>query len=322
MIGCEFADAERTEAESIIHDGKGLARLIRACSAVRRWRGINRLASAAMSTAQHEVAADFDRDTAVEPRGEGRYVGQVLRNWWVDRGPNGGFLAALALRAAIDAAGQDDRRPCALTLHFLVPPREGPIELAVAVERSGDRVTNCRVRMEQAGRTAALGLIALARPLAASDAFDHTSFPTVQPPDALPSLPLDLPLVPPFLRNYELRLALGSLPFAGAEEATTGVWTRTASPRRPDPLAVAAFADGWAPAVFARRRGPASVPSIDLTIHFRDHDWYTRARSDDFVLAAFQTRLLVNGTLEEDGQLWSPDGVLLAHSRQLAVMLD
>ena len=240
----------------------------------------------------------------------------------MDRGPNGGFLAALALRAVTETVERDAKRPCSLSLHFLVPPRDGELDVSVTVERTGERATNCRVRMHQDERTTAFGLVALARPVAASDAYEQTSVPDVPPPAELAPLPLDAPGVPAFLHNYEFRFALGGLPFTGAEAAETGVWVRTASRRRPDAIAVAAFADAWARTPLVRRRAPAPVPAIDLTVHFRDHDWYERAAEGDFVLATFRSRLLAHGLFDEDGELWSPDGTLLAQSRQLGMLLE
>jgi len=100
------------------------------------------------------------------------------------------------------------------------------------------------------------------------------------------------------------------------------VWMRMAKPRRPDALAIAAFVDGWAHAPLVRRLAPAPTPTIDLTIHFRDHVWYRDAEPGAFVLVAYRSRLLADGFFEEDGEVWSPDGVLLAQSRQLARLLS
>ena len=41
----------------------------------------------------------------------------------------------------------------------------------------------------------------------------------------------------------------------------------------------------------------------------------------EFVLGRFSSRLLHDGFFEEDGELWAPDGRLLAQSRQLAIVL-
>nr|HMS73190.1 hypothetical protein [Baekduia sp.] len=41
----------------------------------------------------------FEQDTAADPLGEGRYSINLSDRWWVGRGPNGGYVAALVWRA-------------------------------------------------------------------------------------------------------------------------------------------------------------------------------------------------------------------------------
>jgi acyl-CoA thioesterase len=45
------------------------------------------------------------------------------------------------------------------------------------------------------------------------------------------------------------------------------------------------------------------------------------ARPEDYVLASFRTNVVAEGFLEEDGEIWTREGVLLAQSRQLAAVL-
>jgi hypothetical protein len=65
---------------------------------------------------------------------------------------------------------------------------------------------------------------------------------------------------------------------------------------------------------------PGGIPTIDLTVHFRSPLPLAAAEPGAHVLAVFRTRLVNEGLLEEDGELWSRDGQLLAHSRQLALL--
>ena len=71
----------------------------------------------------------FDRDTALTPLGDGRYAGRIDTGWWIERGPNGGYIAAIVLRGLALAVGDPERTPRSLTVHYLAPPREGPCEM-------------------------------------------------------------------------------------------------------------------------------------------------------------------------------------------------
>ena len=45
------------------------------------------------------------------------------------------------------------------------------------------------------------------------------------------------------------------------------------------------------------------------------------AAADDFLLAVFRTNAAADGFMEEDGEIWAPDGTLLAQCRQLALLM-
>jgi acyl-CoA thioesterase len=63
------------------------------------------------------------------------------------------------------------------------------------------------------------------------------------------------------------------------------------------------------------------APTVDLTVHIRTPLPAPGMRPEDAVLVSFRTREVSQGLLEEDGEIWSRDGRLLAHSRQLALLL-
>jgi acyl-CoA thioesterase len=69
------------------------------------------------------------------------------------------------------------------------------------------------------------------------------------------------------------------------------------------------------PAAFPKVGRPFGAPTADLTIHFR-----APVLSGEWVLADYRSRFSSGGVWEEDGELWSPDGTLLAQSRQLALI--
>jgi acyl-CoA thioesterase len=263
----------------------------------------------------------FDTDTAVTPLGGGAYATRLDRGWWIARGPNGGYIAAIVLQALTAEVGDGRRQACSLTVHYLAPPAEGDVTIEVTLERVGRSASFASARMRQGDRLIALALGAF---LVHRDApsFTDATPPEVPPPE----LCLDLAGVSPVeieMRNrYESRWAIGTLPGDGhAHEALAGGWIRLAEPRPLDAPLLAAYADAWMPPVFLRLDEPNAIPTVDLTVHFRSPLPSPDVADDDYVLTVFRTRVLADGFLEEDGEIWSRSGVLLAQSRQLAVLL-
>ena len=258
----------------------------------------------------------FADDTAITPTGPGRSSARIDRGWWIQRGPNGGYVAAIVLRALQAELGAPgaERSPRSFTVHYLRPPAEGPVEVAATVEREGRSLTFVSGRLVQGDLTLATASAAFGAVRGESIDFDDAVMPDVAPPDACPDLPS-----PPgditIRDRYDCRVGIGGDLFSEGPVARTGGWIRLADGEPTDVVAVAAFTDAWPPSVFTRSARQIAVPTIDLTVHFRQPVLDPSA----WCLVAFRTTLSAEGYLEEDGEVWSEDGRLLAQSRQLAV---
>ncbi len=255
----------------------------------------------------------FDADTALEPLGERRWRAWAPDHWFVGRGPNGGFLAGVAARAAEAAAGRPLR---SLSLHFVAAPAVGPLDVAVTLEREGRSYSAASVRIDQDGRPMTLALATLGELLEDGAAWDSAAMPEAIPRAETQPIPAGVANVPAFMRNYDMRWALGR---DGAVPGSGG-WIRTAEPRALDAPLVAAMTDAWAPAAFVALGRFVAAPTLDLTIHIRRPLPVPGMAPEDYVLGRFLSRLSVAGVWEEDGELWSPDGELLVQSRQLALV--
>jgi acyl-CoA thioesterase len=266
------------------------------------------------------VPTRFDRDTAVRPAGDGHLDARMDPGWFIVRGPNGGYVAAVVLRALTHAVDDPSRTPRSLTVHFTAPPANGPAQVQTRVERRGRSLTTVSGRLVQEGRLLALAIGAFSKPRE-TFGFDDSVMPDVKPPGDCPRMESRIPIHD----RYEHRTAVGAAPFSGGAEALTGGWIRLAEGERPlDAPLLAAFSDAWPPAVFSRTSGEAltaGVPTIDLTVHFRTTLLDPAAATNAWTLAVFRSRLVHEGFIEEDGELWSADGRLLAISRQLALLL-
>lgn len=98
----------------------------------------------------------FAAETSVEPTGGTRFRAQVHPSWWIVNGPNGGYVAAIVLRAIVAAVGDAARRPRSITLQYLRAPEAGPVDVEVRVERS---VTSGSASMTQGDRLLALAAL-------------------------------------------------------------------------------------------------------------------------------------------------------------------
>lgn len=109
----------------------------------------------------------------------------------------------------------------------------------------------------------------------------------------------------------------GKPPFSGADRAETGGWLGLLEERPLDALAVAICADAWFPAPWPVLTELAPAPTIELTIHFRA----PLPLPDSLLLGRFRSGLVRDGFFDESGELWAPDGTLVAQSRQLGLLL-
>ena len=278
-------------------------------------------------------AHDFDADTALVSQGEtsvGSFpggktpgaeasVGGTSRawapeHWFVARGPNGGFLAAIAARAAEAAAGRPLR---SLTLHFVAPPAVGPLDVTTVVERAGRSYSAVAIRIDQEGRPMTLGLATLGELPADGAGWARGTMPAATPLEELDPLGPEITGAPAFMRNYDMRPALHE-----DDGHVSGAWLRAREPRVLDAPLAAAMTDAWAPVAFTALERAVIAPTLDLTIHFRRPLPPAGLGPEDFVLGRFSSRLAVGGVWEEDGELWSPDGELLVQSRQLALVRE
>jgi acyl-CoA thioesterase len=262
---------------------------------------------------------DFDDDTALRPAGEpGVLEGAIADGWATPRGPLGGYVMAIVLRGLLAAVGDPDRAARSLTVHFLRTPAVGPVTVRAAVERTGRSLSTVSGRLEQGGRLMGLALGAFSKPWP-GPLLDEAPIPEVAPPDdrrpPIGALAHDVP--PAFTERLSMQPRFGAPPFSGAEHAEVGGWLGLRERRVVDALTVVVLADAWFPAPWTRLRALAPAPTVDLTVHFRA----PLPLPDSLLLGRFRTRLVRDGFFEEDGELWAPDGTLVAQSRQLGLLI-
>lgn len=280
-----------------------------------------------IASADAAPPGSFERDTAarVVERAPTRTLleAEVSPAWRAGRGPHGGYLAAMLLRALAQSLEDPARAARSLTIHFARAPRPGLVSIATATEREGRSLSTLSARMEQDGTLIALALSAFSRAWSGPE-LAEAQMPDVAPPDRgrRPGGLVEHG-APPFTQNIVLQPRIGGLPFTDSEQPMeSGGWLGLAEPRPVDAASLAFYSDALIPAPFMRTRTVGPAPTIDLTVHFCT-PMPREPAPDPLELCLVHTRasLLHEGFFVEDGAIWAADGTLLAQSRQLAILM-
>jgi acyl-CoA thioesterase len=268
---------------------------------------------------------DIGLQTAVEPVGDGRFTAMVHADWEI-WGPCGGYVAALALRAA--GAESHLARPASFFCHYLSVASFAPVDLEVTPLRAGRTVPAQRVAMIQEGRPV---LDAMVWSVGDVEGLEHEDVhpPDVPDPDELPSrgdlAPDENRPVMPFWDNFEQRLLEWSeqWPPPGPLPPTWRTWVRP----RPTPTFVDPWVDAaWSLIVLDVGSWPAGsrphmyleppyiAPSLDLYASFQ----YPGVSSDWLLLDA-HAPVAHGGLLSWTGKVWSRERRLVASGGGQAV---
>ena len=278
------------------------------------------------------TSPSLDREIALSPAGDGVWEGAIAPGWHTPRGPLGGYVMAILMRGLELAVGDPQRSARSITTHFLRPPADGPVVVRATLERAGRSLSTVSGRLEQNGKLIALALAAYSTPWE-SPLLADAPMPDVDPagtPNVPPASSASRPGAggsaegpggrepPPFTERLVMIPRFGDAPFSRSDHGEVGGWLGLRERRELDAPAIALLADAWFPAPWPRLSALAPAPTIDLTVHFRS----PLPLPDSLLLGRFRTRLVRDGFFEEDGELWAPDGTLVAQSRQLGLLID
>jgi hypothetical protein len=274
----------------------------------------------------HDVGFEFDIATAVEPVGvvDGvhHFDTRVYPGWDIVGNANGGYLMALVGRAVALATGRPD---CVtITAHYLAPCPAGDARITVTPVRAGRRFATTMASLFL--RDASGGEKEIIRVLATvGDLSTDPGGPSAMQRSMPEIAPFDECLLMSDTSVNDFAHIHGRLATRGQPEdiafrsgdasgsATMRGWFAFADDRPVDTRALLLASDAFPPAVFNLRLPAAWVPTVELTVHVR------AVPAPGPVACFFDTRFVQNGLLEEDGEMWDSNGVLVAQSRQLAL---
>ncbi|HXA54660.1 MAG TPA: thioesterase family protein [Solirubrobacteraceae bacterium] len=258
-------------------------------------------------------ASDLELATRVQEAENGGHVAQLSDRWEI-WGPNGGYLAAIALRAAGTAA--EIRQPASFYCHFLSSPAFDAVQLTVNVLKQGRRAESFAVEMTQRGKPILHALVKTAAD-APGYSHQHPEAPEVPAPEGLKSYEELLPVKRPprfsFWNNIERR-PVDQAVESESKEPVLREWARY-RPRAcfADPFLDAARAlillDTYGfPAAHRRHRSwEYLAPNLDTSAWF--HHFNPEC---EWLLIDCECNVADRGLMGVSGKVWDPAGRLLA----------
>ena len=243
----------------------------------------------------------------------------MLSAGWEIWGPNGGYLASVAMRAAGIDCGRG--RPASINAHFVGAGQTGNVDIVVETNRATRVATSTTVRLSQAGRPWLVATI-----WGVDDDLDGLEHHTSEVPASMPD-PLSLTSTRellaekdfgrhPFWHNLEKRpLAWFEWEDRPAMEPKAQSWYRFVPTETfADPWIDAMRSlilidlDSWPAATLAHTGELAHyAPTIELSARFM-HD----ASNDKWLFSEAFTPVSTGGLMAATGSIWSKDKRLIA----------
>jgi len=253
----------------------------------------------------------FAEAVAVEPAGTGRWRARIAPEWGLRGRPHGGYLMALAARAAMAETGR--AHPHAVTGSFVRIPAAGPVDLEVETVKSGRQLTQVRCSLRQDAAIVLDTLVVLGEPPTGEPAWHCV-------PNPLPAPYADCVRVPPkpgrvgLLERLDIRYDPAASPLGPpSADAAVRAWVSFSDGSAPDALATLLVADVL-PASIQTLGFAGWAPTVQMST-------YVRAVPAPGPLAvAVSGRLLTPPWFDEVADVYDSTGRLVAQGRQLALV--
>ncbi|MBL8381523.1 MAG: thioesterase family protein [Burkholderiales bacterium] len=267
----------------------------------------------------------LDTSLALEPAGANLWRSPSSPLYWNKIGPFGGWIAAVLL-AGVQREPAAEGDPVALQAQFIGAMRQAPFTVRTALLRRNRTTAFWRSEIlqsredggpEEVCAHAAVTLSAWRDTFTMRDA----RMPAAAPAASLPPPPPRRSGTPEFIRRYDYRMASGPM-LTGADHMNSLLWVRDEPPRALDAVSIAALCDAPFPSVWLRLTEPVMITTLVYNVFYRTGAAGLARAGAGHVLMDSRCDLAADGFYDQDTNLWSADGELLAQTQQLAWFAD
>ena len=259
----------------------------------------------------------FDAVTKWVADGDGRWTGEVPVDWMQGRAAFGGLVSAAALRAMTTQVATE-RSVRSLSTHFIGPVSAGPATIAVLVLREGRYMTRVEARVTQGERLCAILLGEFGGGRLSSVSVKPANRPELPNPQTMVDMPRMPGLTPEFVQHLAFRWTQGGVPFSGGTGTEIGGWCRFREAAS-GAAGVVGLLDAWPAPVLQMLKRASPASTVRWNAHFVAE---IPADTEGWWWFHAQTVSAANGYATTRGDLFGPNGALVAWMEQLVAVFD
>ena len=252
----------------------------------------------------------------------GEFIGTTHPAYANMVGPFGGTTAAQLLQAAW-LHPQRLGEPVALTVNFAAPVADGEIRFLARAARTNRSTQHWIIEARQGDDTVATATAVFAarrETWSAGEAVMPEGLPAADFVERMPVKNLM-----PWPHRYDMRFIEGAFPDFDEQEqehSRSCLWVRDEPARPMDFASLAAISDSFFPRIFVRRRRRVPIGTVTLTTYFHADSALLAEVGTRHVLGVAKALNFRHGYFDQTGELWSPEGHLLASTHQLVYFKD
>lgn len=260
----------------------------------------------------------FDKAIQLTQTQDHGFIGATSPDYANMVGPFGGIICAVMLNSVL---GHPERigDPVALTVNFAGPVPDGAFDIETRNTRTNRSTQHWNMQMNSGGQicVSASAIFAIRRDTWSVS--EKTALANPPSPETLPRE--DLTMRPAWVHSYDLRFVKGGLPgvFEGKvqDDSETVVWIKDEPFRPLDFTSLAALSDCFYPRILIRRHKIVACGTVSLTTYFHTDAAALAKQADRYVLGTARALNFSNSYCDQNAEIWSDSGELLASSHQI-----
>lgn len=248
------------------------------------------------------------------------YQGHTSESYANMIGPFGGIIVSTLLKAVM-IHPQCQGEPISLTINYAAPVSDGEFTVKANPVRTNRSTQHWFIELLQSSNDTIISGTAVLAKRRTTWSSTEAKIPDAPPQDEIKPLPFLEGY--PWTQSYDIRIIEGapSIMSQGEDDspadAVTTQWIQDYPQRTMDFLSLTAICDAFFPRIYTRRKQLVPVGTVSLTIYFHTDSEMLEQHGANPVLGQARALQFYNGFFDQDAEIWSPNGHLLATTHQI-----